>query len=58
MLHSQECVKFLKEILVNTPYDAEEGVIQQPQATIANICWESCPLFIKFPETSVFLCLL
>ncbi|XP_051196211.1 uncharacterized protein [Lolium perenne] len=42
----EECIKFLKEIVVNTTYDAE-GVIQQSEATIANICWESCPLFIK-----------
>uniref|UniRef100_A0ACD5TIG0 Uncharacterized protein n=1 Tax=Avena sativa TaxID=4498 RepID=A0ACD5TIG0_AVESA len=43
----EECVKFLKEIVANRTYDAEEGVTQQPRATITNICWESCPLFIK-----------
>ncbi|XP_048534491.1 CCR4-NOT transcription complex subunit 1-like isoform X2 [Triticum urartu] len=43
----EECVKFLKESVVNTTHAAAEGVIQQPQATITNICWESCPLFIK-----------
>jgi hypothetical protein len=42
----------LEEIVVNTTYDAE-GVIQQSEATIANICWESCPLFIKVLVTSV-----
>ncbi|CAM0956224.1 unnamed protein product [Alopecurus aequalis] len=42
----EECVNFLKEILVNATYDAE-GVTQQPQATITNIFWGSCPLFIK-----------
>ncbi|VAH18014.1 unnamed protein product [Triticum turgidum subsp. durum] len=43
----EECIKFLKESVVNTTHDAAEGVIQQPQATITNICWESCPLFMK-----------
>ncbi|XP_062201118.1 uncharacterized protein LOC133903692 isoform X2 [Phragmites australis] len=43
----EDCVKLLKEIMVNTNYDAAEGVIQHPQATITNICQDSCPVFIK-----------
>ncbi|KQJ97773.1 hypothetical protein BRADI_3g33190v3 [Brachypodium distachyon] len=43
----EECVNFLKEIVANTTYDGAAGGLQQPQSTISNICWESCPLFIK-----------
>ncbi|KAJ1296292.1 hypothetical protein BS78_01G288700 [Paspalum vaginatum] len=35
----EECVKFLKEIT--------EGTVQHPQVTISNICWDSCPVFLK-----------
>ncbi|XP_034575639.1 uncharacterized protein [Setaria viridis] len=42
----EECVKFLKEI-VSTNYGAVEGSIHHPQATISNICQDSCPVFIK-----------
>ncbi|KAG8092529.1 hypothetical protein GUJ93_ZPchr0012g21276 [Zizania palustris] len=43
----EECVKFLKEIMSKTTYEAAEGAIQQPQATISDICRESCPLIMK-----------
>ncbi|KAL6906403.1 hypothetical protein ACP4OV_004004 [Aristida adscensionis] len=43
----EECVKLLKEIMTDTNYDAVEGPNQHPQATIANICRDSCPVFIK-----------
>ncbi|KAG8083808.1 hypothetical protein GUJ93_ZPchr0010g10249 [Zizania palustris] len=42
----EECVKFLKEIMINTTYEAE-GAIQQTQATISDICRESCHLIMK-----------
>jgi len=43
----EECVQFLKEIMINTNYNAVEGAIQHLQATLSNICWDSCPVFIK-----------
>jgi CCR4-NOT transcription complex subunit 1 len=43
----EECVKFLKEIMISTNYGAVEGSIQHPQATISSICQDSCPVFIK-----------
>ncbi|CAL4923781.1 unnamed protein product [Urochloa decumbens] len=43
----EECVKFLKEIMISTNYGVAEGSIQHPQATISNICQDSCPVFIK-----------
>jgi hypothetical protein len=47
VLYSQECVQFLKEIMISTNYNAVEGAIQHLQATLSNICWDSCPVFIK-----------
>ncbi|XP_062205575.1 uncharacterized protein LOC133907537 isoform X2 [Phragmites australis] len=43
----EECVKLLKEIMINTNNDAAEGVIEHPRVTITNICQDSCPVFIK-----------
>lgn len=40
-------MKFLKEIMSNTTYEAAEGAVQQPQVMILDICRESCPLIIK-----------
>ncbi|XP_062209520.1 uncharacterized protein LOC133911335 isoform X2 [Phragmites australis] len=42
----EECVNFLKEAMSNTAY-VVEGTMQQPQAIVTNIYWESCPVFIK-----------
>lgn len=33
--------------MINTNYNAVEGAIQHLQATLSNICWDSCPVFIK-----------
>lgn len=55
VLFSQECVQFLKEI-ISTDYNAVEGAIQHLQATLSNICWDSCPVFIKVSVILFFIC--
>jgi CCR4-NOT transcription complex subunit 1 len=52
----EECVKFLKEIMISTNYGAAEGSIQHPQATISSICQDSCPVFIKVSVFFFLLC--
>ena len=55
-LYFQECVKFLKEIMMSTNYSAAESSIQHPQVTISSICQDCCPVFIKvlfFPFCAV-----
>nr|CAB3500171.1 unnamed protein product [Digitaria exilis] len=43
----EECVKFLKEIMISTNHGSTEGSIQHAQATISTICQDCCPVFIK-----------
>ncbi|KAL6645362.1 hypothetical protein ACP70R_016970 [Stipagrostis hirtigluma subsp. patula] len=42
----EQCVNFLKETMNNTAY-VIDGTAQQPEAVVANIYWESSPVFIK-----------
>ncbi|KAL5217094.1 hypothetical protein ABZP36_017778 [Zizania latifolia] len=43
----QDCISFLKETMGSNASYSVEGTIQESQAVVMNIYWESCPLFVK-----------
>ncbi|XP_072963541.1 uncharacterized protein [Typha angustifolia] len=47
----EECLKFLKEVLIDAANDATESTPQQSRAAVMNICQETCSVFFKVLQT-------
>lgn len=49
---SQDCFKFLKEVLSNEANDGTDSSVQQHQAAVLNVCQETCSTFFKVLQNS------